>query len=530
MFRRLISHIPGVAIAASLIILAGCIHNDIPYPRIAQKILAIAAEGESKAANIDSLAFEVTVYLDETTDIQNVRFSEYRISEGGKSTPNLLEGTYDLRQPMYVTLSRFQDYDWEIKAVQDIERYFVVEGEVGESVVDAAAHRVVVNMPEGTDLSDLTLVRYKLGPEGITTVSPDLVPGKLDLLYPKRVEVTCHGRTEIWTIYAQITELVVSTTQVDAWAKVIWAYGAGPADVKNGFQYRKTSDSQWTDVPEENITRTQGNFSCFIPHLEPLTEYAVRTVSGENFGNEMKVTTSATADIPDGDFENWHLGGTNGKMWCPWAENGPRFWDTGNTGSITLNVNLSTPNHEITVPGSSTSAELKTQFVGFGPLGKLGAGSIFTGEFKKVDGTNGILGFGRPWTLRPTKLKGYYRYDAKDIDYVSAEWSELKGRPDSCTIYVALTDWTAPYEIRTNPKNRILFDKNASYVIAYGEMTYSGHMTSFEPFEIKIDYRDTGRVPSYLQITCATSKYGDYFTGGNGSVLYVDQFSFDWDY
>ena len=58
-----------------LIGLAGCIKNDIPYPRITQNILEIAAEGETRGAYIDSIAFEVQVYLDETTDIENVCFS-----------------------------------------------------------------------------------------------------------------------------------------------------------------------------------------------------------------------------------------------------------------------------------------------------------------------------------------------------------------------------------------------------------------------------------------------------------------------
>ena len=140
-----------------LIGLAGCIKNDIPYPRITQNILEIAAEGETRGAYIDSIAFEVQVYLDETTDIENVCFSEYRISEGGTSDPDLLEGTYDLSSPLYVTLTRFQEYTWEIIGHQDIERYFQVEGEIGESVIDPVGHRVIVNLAEGTDLSNLML-------------------------------------------------------------------------------------------------------------------------------------------------------------------------------------------------------------------------------------------------------------------------------------------------------------------------------------------------------------------------------------
>lgn len=514
-----------LAVSAMSAFLAGCIKNDIPYPRIQQNILKLAAEGELEAAKIDSTAMTAVVTLDETVDIQNVSFSEYAISPGAESTPDLATGTYDLTNPISVTLHRFYDYDWEISAIQNIERYFSIEGQLGESVVDPIGHRVIVTMPEGTDLRNLTLLSAKLGPAGITTTTPALEPGKIDLLYPLRVEVECHGRVSIWTIYVELSELIVNTTRVDAWSEVVWAYGEGPSDAKNGFQYREAGSTDWIDVPDSRITQTQGAFSCSIPHLRPLTEYEVRAVSGSDTGNIVKVKTQATADIPDGDFENWCQ---IGKIIFPYAEGGEQFWDTGNTGSSTLGQNLSVSSTD-TPTGSGLSAQLTTKFVGIAGIGKLGAGSIFTGRFDKVDGTNGILDFGRPWTLRPTRLRGFFKYRTAPIDYVSTEFASIKGEPDTCTVYVALTDWTAPYQIRTNPRNRNLFDPSAAYVIGYGAMQYSGTMDSWREFVIDIKYRDTSKVPTYLQITAATSKYGDYFTGGNGAVLWVDQFSFEWD-
>ena len=242
---RINSYIFIFTIVVSVAWLAGCIQNDLPFPRIPQNIIAVSAVGESKQAYIDSIAFEVNLYLDETVDIENVSFSEYRITPGATSDPDLLEGTYDFSSPVYVTLSRFQDYDWKLIANQDIVRYFQVAGEVGESIVDPVGHRVIVNMPAGTDLANLTLQRVKLGPEGITSITPSLDPGPLDLSYPLRVVVACHGRYEYWTIYAQFTETIVSTTSVDAWSKVIWAYGNGPADVKNGFEYKKEGSEEW---------------------------------------------------------------------------------------------------------------------------------------------------------------------------------------------------------------------------------------------------------------------------------------------
>jgi hypothetical protein len=523
-------HIPYrffILLALMAAVMTACIKNDLPYPKIQQNITAIKAVGESRDAYIDSLGLYVTLYLKETTDIENVAFSEFEISPGGESDMNLLEGTYDLSRPLVVSLTRFQTYNWEIRAVQNIERYFNVEGQIGESVIDPAACRVIVQMPENADLSKLVLEKVKLGPSGITTMTPDLVPGPIDLSYPLRVEVIAHGRSEYWTIYAEKTELLVSTASVDAWSKVVWAYGSCPSDMKGGFQYRKAADSAWIDVPASAVTQTQGAFSACIPHLEPLTEYVVRAVADDEVGNEVRVTTDATADIPDGDFDQWYL--KNGKIWCPWNEDGEQYWDTGNTGAATLGQSNVVPTDH-TPTGSGQAAELNTVFVGIAGIGKLAAGSIYTGSFKKVDGTNGILDFGRPWKLRPTKLRGYFQYKTAEINYASTEYADLKGRPDSCHIYVALTDWTAPYEIRTNPKTRQLFDKNASYVIAYGDTVYSGTMGDYEPFEIQLHYRNTSQVPSYLQITAAASKYGDFFTGGSGATLWVDQFSFDYDY
>ncbi|MDE6631676.1 MAG: PCMD domain-containing protein, partial [Muribaculaceae bacterium] len=308
---------------------------------------------------------------------------------------------------------------------------------------------------------------------------------------------------------------------------VVWAYGEGPADATNYFEYSEAGSSIWTRVPDADTTSKDGAFSCCIKHLKPLTQYTVRACSGDNKGNEITVTTQATQDLPDGDFEQWWL---NGKIWCPWSEGGTQFWDTGNTGAATLGESNVQPSDYVPAGLSGQSAQLKTEFKGVFGIGKLAAGSIYTGTFKKVDGTNGILDFGRPWSLRPTKLRGYYQYTTGDIDYSSKEMEYLKGRPDTCSIYIAMTDWTAPYEIRTNPKNLQLFDKNASYVIGYGQLERGSSMDAYEEFEIKLDYRSTSQTPTYIMITCASSKYGDYFTGSTSSVLYVDQFSLDYDY
>lgn len=527
MMKKLLKYIYVIMAAAAVVQLGGCIHNDIPYPRIPQFILTLAAEGESQAAQLDSTKYTATIFLEETVDIKNVVFTEFTYTEGAEVDPNLLEGTFDLSTPLVVDVEKYQNYPWLITAVQNIVRYVDIEGQIGETVIDEVGRRILVRVPETADLANLNLTAIKLGPEGITTMVPDVQPGPIDLVKPLRIAVTCFDRTEDWTIYVEKSQLIVQTTQVDAWSEVIWAYGSGPADVKNTFQYRKEGDADWIDVDISTVSQTQGAFSVCIPHLTPLTKYVVRTVSGENYGNEMTVETEPTEVLPDGSFDQWWL---NNKIWCPWNEGGVQFWDTGNTGAATLGQSNVVPSEDTPTGITGQSAKLETRFVGIAGIGKLAAGSIYTGKFAKVDGTNGILDFGREWTTRPTRLRGYMKFESKPINYASADLKYLMDRPDSCHIYVAMTDWTTNYQIRTNPKNRQLFDPNSPEIIAYGELIMGNDTNGWQEFEIKLNYRSTSRKPRYIQITCAASKYGDFFTGGTGTCLCVDDFSLLYDY
>lgn len=506
----------------------GCIHNDLPYPKLPQNIFSIAAQGEINPARIDSTDYTVTLFLSEEVDIQAVKFTEFKYSPDAVCNKNLLEGTWDLSVPMTVELSLYQNYQWMITAEQNIEYYFTVAGQIGETVIDQIGHRIIVNVPENVDFKNLEVTSIKLGPKDITSLVPECHVGShIDLSSPMKIDANAWGRTEDWTIYAQKTAQVVSTTAVDPWSMVVWAYGNGPAEADNGFEYREEGTSDWIPVSSSDIINKDGAFSCCIKHLKPLSRYTVRARSGENIGNEISVTTQATEILPDGNFDQWWL---NGKIWCPWDENGTQFWDTGNTGAATLGESNVKPSDYVPNGLSGKSAELKTEFKGIASIGKLAAGSIYTGSYKKTDGTNGILDFGRPWTVRPTKLRGFYQYTTGEINYSNKEMEYLKGRPDTCSIYIALTDWTAPYEIRTNPNNRQLFDKNANYIIGYGQLERGTSMDSYEEFEIEINYRTTSLAPTYIMITCASSKYGDYFTGSSSSVLYVDQLSLDYDY
>ena len=105
-----------------------------------------------------------------------------------------------------------------------------------------------------------------------------------------------------------------------------------------------------------------------------------------------------------------------------------------------------------------------------------------------------------------------------------------KDKPDTCAIYIALGDWDKPVEIRTNPRDRKLFDKNDPHVIAYAEFNSGTSVDSYTPLELTLQYKSTSRVPTHLIVVCSASKYGDYFTGGAGATLTIDEFSLEYDY
>ncbi|MDE6322249.1 MAG: PCMD domain-containing protein [Muribaculaceae bacterium] len=520
------SFINATVIAAAALALTACIKNDIPYPRIQPNFTSFTVEGQVQTPLIDDQTRTLTVYLSESVDPYAVTVTDYAIDpEDAMVVDDALKGTVDLSTPSVVTLRLYQDYDWTIRAIQDIERYFTIDGQVGTSTIDAVNHRVIAYLPDTQPLDNVTVTSIKLEAEG-AVMEPDITGSKVDFTDPVVVKVTKWGRTTEWTLIVEPTEATVTTVSADAWSRVVWVYGAAREGKDNGFEYRQQGASSWTKVPSDWIEYNGGDFRACISHLEPVTSYEVRAYSGEDFGAVITVTTGTEPQLPNSSFDSWWL---DGKIWCPWAEGTEPFWGTGNKGATTLGPSNTVPTTE-TSTGTGQAAMLQTKFVGIGMLGKLAAGNIFAGTYVRTEGTNGVLDFGRPFTQRPTRLRGHLKYKTAPISSASGDFAALKGEPDTCIVWIALTDAQTPFEIRTNPNNRHLFDRNAADVIAYGEFTSGASIPDYIEFEIPLEYNATDRIPNYILVTASASKYGDYFVGADGATLYVDDFELLYDY
>jgi hypothetical protein len=68
-------------------------------------------------------------------------------------------------------------------------------------------------------------------------------------------------------------------------------------------------------------------------------------------------------------------------------------------------------------------------------------------------------------------------------------------------------------------------------VVAYGALPQDENVHSagqWKEVNIPLVYRDLNRKPTHLLVVFSSSKYGDYFHGGEGSTLYLDDFSFEY--
>lgn len=515
-------------IAALFLILAGCIHNDIPYPRIQANFLSFEVEGMEGGAVIDSTACTIDVKLSEGVDPASVTILGYTLTPGAHVAEPENFGTepIDLTTPLSVEVELYQTYNWLIRATQDIERYFSVEGQIGTAIIDAPGHRVVIDIPMNADIAHLKVESIKLAGPG-AVYSPAITAGSvIDLSTRLDIMVSEWGRDVTWSIYANKVEATVTTERVDAWSCVAWVYGKAEAGKDNGVEYRLQGSTEWTRLPADQVTHNGGDFTGCINFLSPNTAYEARTFSDSFYGEVVKFETGSIVQVPNSDFDSWWL---DGKVWDPWPEGGLQVWDSGNKGATTLGTSNTFPTED-TPTGTGLAAQLETRFVGIGAIGKLAAGNIFVGRYVRTDGTNGVLSFGYAFTERPTRLKGYLKYKCANISHASADFKPLVGQPDTCIVWCALIDSDEPFEIRTNPKDRNLFDPQGSYVVAYGRLQYGESVANYIPFDIKLDYTSTSRVPKYILITASASKYGDYFTGGAGSTLWVDDFELVYDY
>lgn len=299
-----------------------------------------------------------------------------------------------------------------------------------------------------------------------------------------------------------------------------------------GFNYREKGAADWTFVAGTNNGTT---LTATVDNLKFGTPYEYCAVAGGYTSPAKELTTLTPPQLPNASFEQTSTARDKALMFS--ADPNDFYWDSGNHGSQKMSKNVT----EVTTKYFHSGKQglcLHSQYVGLGALGKFAAGNIFVGKYLATEGMDGVLGWGRPFNcpIRPKALKVWARYEPVNIthDDTSALPSVSKGDPDNGIVYIALvTDQTMSYNseswpqiVKTSSSSRQLFNPSGSNVVAYGEHVFTSATTEPGLVEITIPLNDVNPnlTVSNIIIVASASRYGDYFVGGDGSLLYLDDF------
>lgn len=324
---------------------------------------------------------------------------------------------------------------------------------------------------------------------------------------------------------------VVETLTANAWARFAYLSGRWLTEDQPeglGFQYR-TGDEEWTNVDADVTVNAEAKtFEAELHGLAAGTQYEYRAVTAAFRENQpVQFTTETEQVLHNMSFDKWYM---DGKAPMPNASADYKIWDSANPGSASFNIVPTTQEtSNLAVTGENKSAAKLTTLSA--PVVGLAAGNIYTGIFEGTVGgiipSGAALEWGVLFSSRPLALKGFYDYRPVAIDVAKGPYTDMKGQTDIGQIQFILTDWDAPFRIDTSA-GTFVDVQNDEHIIAYASLDL-GQTDGYQPFTLELEYRDRTRTPKYIVIVAAASKYGDYFTGGVGSTLYLDEFSFVYD-
>lgn len=532
---------------------SACITNDLPYPVVVPNIISMDVEGaESVDINYDERT--VIIHFPEQVDLRHITIRSYELDQTIAVPSIEIVGEHDLTKPLKFNLRTYSDYTWKIMAVREVERYFTVAGQIGSSVIDPVNLRAVAMVGKDVDITDVEVTSLKLGPDGLSEYSME-VSQMRDFTHGISVDVVIFGVTEAWKLFVEATDLSVDIKEVNPWARKAYVTSTGVAGQENGFRYRQTGHDVWTDVPESAVVADGGTFTALIEGLEPETAYEVVAYCGDDVTAPVEFLTEKATEIPNGSFE--YASKVSGKDYykfydpdCGIEDGMYMFWGSGNgegsegvNGSANMGIVITYIDAEDKVDGKQSVRAQTSQMAGI-----LAAGNLFTGQFAGLVGTSGgKVNFGRPWTTRPVAMKLYCKYVTGKMDIVNGMPPGVtlsKDDFDCAEIKFALGNWEykkyggtpeSPVHINTTDSRTFVDFNNDPSTVAYGNLLihHDGYVLNgadktdaatdeWIEYEIPLEYNDVSAHPTHLIVSCAASRYGDYFSGCSSSKLWID--------
>lgn len=531
-------------ITAALFLLAAlysCIQNDLDYP-VVQAGVTDFKVGLQKSVKIDPAARTVVVDLEETADMAALEVETFTYTEGAsasKTIPTVL----DLTEPYKITFTFYRDYEWTILATQTIDRYIKVDNQSGDASFNTAGNRIILNVLNTQPLGSVTFRSMKLGPKGSKVVSTTgyekngegvpvpvtkevRFPITLDCIMERTFDVLYKGQTTTWTLK---TEQYTPDNEIKS--VVPWTYSIDVKGTFNGagnpqIQFKTPDEEEW-NVWEDAVVSGVG-ISGKITGLSEGTEYEIRIANGDAASKVVTVTTDMATQLPNSNFDDWSR---SGKIWNPYPAGTTsmyddlRCWDTANYATANFLDNVTFPEESFVVSGKAV------KMVSTYAMVKFAGGSIYVGDFVQLQGLGANIAWGYPFTSKPKALHGYYHYTPATVNYAEAPYTDLMGKDDIGQFQILLTDWAdGQFLVQSGANPPVYVDfENDPEIIAFSEVQLGRTDGSgYIEFTLPLEYRSY-RTPKYIIIVVCSSFYANYYTGGVGSTLYVDEFSLEYE-
>ena len=385
-------------------------------------------------------------------------------------------------------------------------KYTLTDGDLGLSLV----------VDESTDIFDDTII--------FEPVSTGLAPS---------------ASYEIWAAHATLHADVDEETA--AGASIQFAYS--------------TNGSDWVTV--DGVKDSEATWKAELKDLTPSTQYTYKLlINGEQIGEVMTFTTEAAPNFPNASFEYASLvtGESYYKFYdpnCGVEEGMTMFWGSGNgegpdgvNGSASMGPVITTIDTSDKIDGKQSVVAQTTSMAGI-----LAAGNLFTGQFKRLIGTEGgEVNFGRPWTSRPSAVRLYCKYSTGKMDIIKGSPSGMslsKNDYDRAQLKVAIGTWDykkyggtkdSPVLVNTTDESTFVDYFTDPSTIANGDLIiyHDGYMinngqkvnattTSWIEYLIPLEYHTLTEYPTHVVVSFASSQFGDYFSGYSASKLWIDK-------
>ena len=357
-------------------------------------------------------------------------------------------------------------------------------------------------------------------------------------------------------IFEPVSTGLAFTPAYEIWAAHATVYADVDPNENAGatvqFAYSTDGGSTWEYA--DGVNYGEGVWKADLTGLTPSTEYTYAlAINGEHVGNPLTFTTEAAPALPNSSFE--YVSKVSGKDYykfydpnCGVADGSYMFWGSGNgegsegvNGSANMGIVITTIDTGDKIDGNQSVLCQNNSIVGM-----LTAGNLFTGQFAGLVGTSGgKVNFGRPWTSRPSALKIWAKYTTGQINILKNEnLGVSKSDYDRAQIKVAIGTWDykkyggtkdSPVHVNTTDASTFVDFYTDESTIANGDLIIynDGYMinngakvtattSGWIEYTIPLDYRQFTTYPTHIVISCATSQFGDYFTGYDGGRLWID--------